>query len=78
MSASEVENITGLAMKDVEVGCFPLLSKGDFEAVISNDASIGHFIDTSIRSVFVGHGSAQRCLRVVSSSMQNSWPISTW
>ncbi len=58
MSASEVENITGLAMKDVEVGCLPLLSKGDFEAVISNDASIGHFIDTSIRSVFVGHGSA--------------------
>lgn len=58
MSASEVENITGLATKDVEVRSLPLLSKRDFGTIFSNDATIGPCIDSSIKTVFVAHGSA--------------------
>lgn len=58
ISGDRVSQIVNRPTQDIEMSALPQLSGKDFNLVISNEAAIGRFIDTSIRTVFIGHGSS--------------------
>jgi len=58
ISGERVSEIVNRPTQDVELATLPQLSGKDFSLLISNDASLGRYIDTSIKTVFLSHGSS--------------------
>lgn len=58
MEAAAVAKILNLDVSDINIKDLPFLRKEDFDVLISNEASLGEYIDSSIRTTFISHGSA--------------------
>lgn len=58
MEAEAVANLLNINVTDINIDDIQHLKKNDFDIIISNESSVGQYIDSSIISTFISHGSA--------------------